>query len=323
VTALLSLWRQEAAGYTRADLSADLMAGLTVAAVALPLALAFGVASGADAAAGLVTAIVGGIVIAVLGGARFQISGPTGAMSVVLIVVAVRHGLMGVWIASRAAVDDLNRLPLGAQDVDRGQERSSRGCQRVALLEQLAGVAAGVDAVKRSLGRDVQEHGQVGRDQASRLAVDRTDPVDVAELGALVGKAGEYVAFGDDLDPGLQSRQDRRAEVVAAVGGEHEGEGRGVDRQALRQRQPDLAADRAVRRLARALVGDIRSVERGRQSADLGADPGAVEALQDDEPTAHGRMLAAAAGPTAPPTSTSYTRRGRLVPGNFSRMRCA
>jgi len=103
VTALLSLWRQEAAGYTRADLSADLMAGLTVAAVALPLALAFGVASGADAAAGLVTAIVGGIVIAVLGGARFQISGPTGAMSVVLIVVAVRHGLMGVWIASLMA----------------------------------------------------------------------------------------------------------------------------------------------------------------------------------------------------------------------------
>lgn len=58
----------------------DILAGLTVCAVALPLALAFGVSSGASAAAGLVTAIVAGIVIALLGGASFQISGPTGAM---------------------------------------------------------------------------------------------------------------------------------------------------------------------------------------------------------------------------------------------------
>jgi SulP family sulfate permease len=97
---LLRLWRREMAGYSRAELQADLLAGLTVAAVALPLALAFGVASGADAAAGLVTAIVAGIVIAGLGGAPLQISGPTGAMSAVLIVVAARHGLQGVWIAS-------------------------------------------------------------------------------------------------------------------------------------------------------------------------------------------------------------------------------
>src|SRR5688572_10731668 len=98
--ALLALWRREFAGYSRADLQADLLAGLTVAAVALPLALAFGVASGADAAAGLVTAIVAGVLIAALGGAPLQISGPTGAMSAVLIVVAARHGIEGVWIAS-------------------------------------------------------------------------------------------------------------------------------------------------------------------------------------------------------------------------------
>jgi SulP family sulfate permease len=66
----------------------------------LPLALAFGVASGADAAAGLVTAVVAGIVIALLGGSPSQISGPTGAMSAVLVVVAARHGLAGVWLAS-------------------------------------------------------------------------------------------------------------------------------------------------------------------------------------------------------------------------------
>ena len=97
---LVRLWRRELAGYAAADFQADLLAGLTVAAVALPLALAFGVASGADAAAGLVTAIVAGIVIATLGGAPLQISGPTGAMSAVLIVVAARHGIEGVWIAS-------------------------------------------------------------------------------------------------------------------------------------------------------------------------------------------------------------------------------
>src|SRR5688572_28509354 len=91
--------RREFGGYNAQSLRADLVAGLTVAAVALPLALAFGVASGASAAAGLVTAIVAGVLLGALGGAPFQISGPTGAMSAVLIVVAARHGLAGVWFA--------------------------------------------------------------------------------------------------------------------------------------------------------------------------------------------------------------------------------
>lgn len=92
-------WRREFRDYGRADFQADLLAGLTVGAVALPLALAFGVASGADAAAGLVTAILAGLLIGGFGGAPYQISGPTGAMSAVLIVVAARHGLPGVWVA--------------------------------------------------------------------------------------------------------------------------------------------------------------------------------------------------------------------------------
>ncbi len=70
-----------------------------VAAVALPLALAFGVASGASAAAGLVTAILAGIIMGALGGAPYQISGPTGAMSAVLIVLVQRYGLEGIWFA--------------------------------------------------------------------------------------------------------------------------------------------------------------------------------------------------------------------------------
>ncbi|MBR4975952.1 MAG: SulP family inorganic anion transporter [Thermoguttaceae bacterium] len=80
-----------------------MMAGLTVCAVALPLALAFGVSSGATAAAGLVTAIVAGVVIAVLGGASYQVSGPTGAMSAVLIGIVAQHGLDGVFFACFAA----------------------------------------------------------------------------------------------------------------------------------------------------------------------------------------------------------------------------
>jgi SulP family sulfate permease len=67
--------------------------------VALPLALAFGVASGATAAAGLVTAIIAGFVIGALSGAPYQISGPTGAMSAVLIILAQKYGLPGVWVA--------------------------------------------------------------------------------------------------------------------------------------------------------------------------------------------------------------------------------
>lgn len=77
-------------------LRADLLAGVTVGVVALPLALAFGVSSGVGAAAGLVTAVVAGIVAAVLGGSSFQVSGPTGAMAVVLAPVVASHGLGSV-----------------------------------------------------------------------------------------------------------------------------------------------------------------------------------------------------------------------------------
>jgi len=71
----------------------DVLAGLTVGVVALPLALAFGVSSGVGAAAGLVTAVVAGIVAAIFGGSSVQVSGPTGAMAVVLAPVVAQHGL--------------------------------------------------------------------------------------------------------------------------------------------------------------------------------------------------------------------------------------
>ncbi len=95
-----SMLKREFSGYNASRLIKDLLAGLTVAAVALPLALAFGVASGATAAAGLITAILAGIVISALSGASFQISGPTGAMSAVLITIASNEliGLNGVFV---------------------------------------------------------------------------------------------------------------------------------------------------------------------------------------------------------------------------------
>jgi SulP family sulfate permease len=96
---LKQLYRDEFQGYTLHKLKQDLFAGLTVAAVALPLALAFGVASGATASAGLITAVIAGFVIGALSGAPFQISGPTGAMSAVLIVLSQKYGMQGIWVA--------------------------------------------------------------------------------------------------------------------------------------------------------------------------------------------------------------------------------
>ena len=95
-----NMW-QFAKGFlpTRADYAGmprtwrrDLLAGVTVAVVALPLALAFGVASGMGATAGLVTAVIAGAIAGVFGGSNFQVSGPTGAMAVVLVPLVASHG---------------------------------------------------------------------------------------------------------------------------------------------------------------------------------------------------------------------------------------
>ncbi|MDX2758854.1 SulP family inorganic anion transporter [Streptomyces sp. ME08-AFT2] len=74
----------------------DLLAGLTVAIVALPLALGFGVSSGLGAASGLATAVVAGALAALFGGSNLQVSGPTGAMTVVLVPIVAQYGPGGV-----------------------------------------------------------------------------------------------------------------------------------------------------------------------------------------------------------------------------------
>ena len=70
--------------YSRPQFVADCTSGLIVGIVALPLAIAFGIASGVSPEKGLLTAIIGGLIVSVLGGSRVQIAGPTGAFVVIV-----------------------------------------------------------------------------------------------------------------------------------------------------------------------------------------------------------------------------------------------
>ena len=88
----LTKFLPKASDYSRKSVRFDVLAGVTVAFVALPLALGFGVTSGAGATAGIITAIVAGIVAAVFGGSDFQVTGPTGAMTAVLLPIVAVHG---------------------------------------------------------------------------------------------------------------------------------------------------------------------------------------------------------------------------------------
>jgi SulP family sulfate permease len=78
---------------TRQLFTKDLISGVTVAIVALPLAIGFGITAGMSAAAGISTAIIAGFIAGLFGGSRFQVSGPTGAMTVVLIPVISKFGI--------------------------------------------------------------------------------------------------------------------------------------------------------------------------------------------------------------------------------------
>lgn len=86
--------------YDRHLFGSDLIAGVTVAMVALPLSIAIAVASGATPEKGLITAIVGGLLVSLLGGSRVQIGGPTGAFIVVVFGVIAEHGYDGLVVAT-------------------------------------------------------------------------------------------------------------------------------------------------------------------------------------------------------------------------------
>jgi SulP family sulfate permease len=97
---LLTVLRE---GYGLADLRADVISGLTVAIVALPLSMAIAIASGVTPDRGLYTAVVGGFIVSLLGGSRFQIGGPAGAFIVLVALTAERHGIDGVILATAMA----------------------------------------------------------------------------------------------------------------------------------------------------------------------------------------------------------------------------
>ncbi|MBU6464540.1 MAG: STAS domain-containing protein [Bradyrhizobium sp.] len=90
-------------GYGFADLRADAISGLTVAIVALPLSMAIAIASGADPGRGLYTAVIGGFIVSLLGGSRFQVGGPAGAFIVLVALTVERHGIDGVILATMMA----------------------------------------------------------------------------------------------------------------------------------------------------------------------------------------------------------------------------
>jgi SulP family sulfate permease len=90
-------------GYGVADLRADVISGLTVAIVALPLSMAIAIASGVTPDRGLYTAVIGGFIVSLLGGSRFQIGGPAGAFIVLVALTVERHGVEGVVLATSMA----------------------------------------------------------------------------------------------------------------------------------------------------------------------------------------------------------------------------
>src|SRR6187549_1452638 len=90
-------------GYRLEHLRADAVAGLTVAIVALPLSMAIAIASGVSPERGLYTAIVGGLVVSLIGGSRFQIGGPAGAFIGLVASVVERHGYDGLALATVVA----------------------------------------------------------------------------------------------------------------------------------------------------------------------------------------------------------------------------
>src|SRR5690606_33888475 len=99
-TGLRAAWQE---GYGLADLHKDVMAGLTIGTVAVPLSMALAIATGVPPQHGLYTAIVAGALIALTGGARFNISGPTAAFVVILFPIVQQYGLGGLLIASMMA----------------------------------------------------------------------------------------------------------------------------------------------------------------------------------------------------------------------------
>ena len=89
--------------YSKETFMADLMAGIIVGIVALPLAIAFGIASGVSPEKGIITAIIAGFIVSLLGGSKVQIGGPTGAFIVIIYGIIQQYGEAGLIVATLMA----------------------------------------------------------------------------------------------------------------------------------------------------------------------------------------------------------------------------
>jgi SulP family sulfate permease len=89
--------------YNKQQFTTDLLAGIIVGIVALPLAIAFGIASGVTPEKGIITAIVAGLIVSLLGGSKVQIGGPTGAFIIIIYGIIQQYGFEGLTIATLMA----------------------------------------------------------------------------------------------------------------------------------------------------------------------------------------------------------------------------
>lgn len=97
---LISLLDDKENGFSKEQFFKDLVAGIIVAIIALPLSIALGISSGVSPEKGLITAIIAGFIISLLGGSRVQIGGPTGAFVVIVFGIIQNHGVDGLIIAT-------------------------------------------------------------------------------------------------------------------------------------------------------------------------------------------------------------------------------
>src|SRR5258708_16634287 len=95
--------RAIALGYGAKDFRAGVLAGIVVGIVALPLSMALAIAVGTTPQRGLYTAIIGGAIVALLGGSRFQVTGPTAAFIVILAPIVVKFGIGGLLVSGMLA----------------------------------------------------------------------------------------------------------------------------------------------------------------------------------------------------------------------------
>lgn len=176
----------------RTSWRADLLAGLTVGIVALPLALAFGVSSGVGAEAGLVTAIVAGLVAAVFGGSNVQVSGPTGAMVVVLAPIVVLHGVGAVAVVSVMA---------GVLVVAAGLFRLGRAVSYIPW-PVIEGFTAGIgiiiflQQVPAALGVEASGHSSNAVVAAWQVVTEASWPAALLPLAAVVAVAALMLLLG-------------------------------------------------------------------------------------------------------------------------------